>query len=169
MDAVAPVKDVIKQAFKWGHKAVAITDHGVVQAFPDAMSAVDDVRKEDGGEDFKVIYGVENYFVNDIEGHEGEGGIDGGVDSTELTRYHQIILVKNQAGLKNLYRLVSFAHLNYYLKTYNKDNPQKPRPARPLVPKSVLMKYRDGLIVGSACEQGEIFKAVLNKKSEEEI
>ncbi|MBO5909457.1 MAG: PHP domain-containing protein, partial [Clostridia bacterium] len=147
MDAVSPVKDIIKQAFKWGHKAVAITDHGVVQAFPDAMSAVDDVRREQGGEDFKVIYGVEDYFVNDIDGQKTEGGIDGGVDSTTLTRYHQIILVKNQIGLKNLYRLVSFAHLNYYLKTFNKDNPSKPRPARPLVPKSVLMKYREGLII----------------------
>ncbi len=169
MDAVAPVKDIVKQAFKWGHKAVAVTDHGVVQAFPDAMSAVDDVRKEEGGEDFKVIYGVEDYFINDIDGQETEGGIDGGVDSTTLERFHQIILVKDQAGLKNLYRLVSYAHLNYYLKTLNKENPQKPRPARPIVPKSVLMKYRDGLIIGSACEQGEIFKAVLNKKPEEEI
>ncbi len=169
MDAVAPVKDIIKQAFSWGHKAVAITDHGVVQAFPDAMSAVDDVRKQDGGEDFKVIYGVEDYFINDIDGQEIEGGIDGGVDSTTLERFHQIILVKNQAGLKNLYRLVSYAHLNYYLKTLNKDNPQKPRPARPIIPKSVLMKYRDGLIIGSACEQGEIFRAIMDKKSDEEI
>ncbi len=169
MDAVAPVKDVVKRAFKWGHKAVAITDHGVVQSFPDAMSAYDDIMGDNEGADFKIIYGVEDYFVNDIDGQEIQGGIDGGVDSTTLTRYHQIILVKNQAGLKNLYRLVSYANLNYYLKTYNKSNPAKPRPARPLMPKSVINKYRDGLIIGSACEQGEIFRAILDGKSEEEI
>ncbi len=169
MDAVASVKDVVKRAFKWGHKAVAITDHGVVQAFPDAMGAYDDIMKENKDADFKIIYGVEDYFVNDIDGHENEGGIDGGVDSTTLTRYHQIILVKNQVGLKNLYKLVSFAHLNYYLKTYNKERPDKPRPARPLVPKSVLSKHRDGLVIGSACEQGEIFQAILDNKPEEEI
>ena len=169
MDAVSPVKDIVKRAFKWGHKAVAITDHGVVQAFPDAMSAYDDIMSENEGADFKIIYGVEDYFVNDIDGQELTGGIDGGVDSTTLTRYHQIILVKNQAGLKNLYRLISYSNLNYYLKTYNKANPQKPRPARPLLPKSVINKYREGLIIGSACEQGEIFRAILDGKSEEEI
>ena len=169
MDAVSPVKSIVKRAFKWGHKAVAVTDHGVVQAFPDAMSAYDDIMSENEDADFKIIYGVEDYFVNDIDGQEIEGGIDGGVDSTTLTRYHQIILVKNQAGLKNLYRLISFSNLNYYLKTYNKSNPSKPRPARPLIPKSVLSKYREGLIIGSACEQGEIFRAILDGKSEEEI
>lgn len=169
MDAVSPVKSIVKRAFKWGHQAVAITDHGVVQAFPDAMSAYDDIMSENEDADFKIIYGVEDYFVNDIDGQEIEGGIDGGVDSTALTRYHQIILVKNQAGLKNLYRLISFSNLNYYLKTYNKSNPSKPRPARPLIPKSVLSKYREGLIIGSACEQGEIFRAILDGKSEEEI
>ena len=169
MDAVSPVKSIVKRAFKWGHKAVAVTDHGVVQAFPDAMSAYDDIMSENEDADFKIIYGVEDYFVNDIDGQEIEGGIDGGVDSTALTRYHQIILVKNQAGLKNLYRLISFSNLNYYLKTYNKSNPSKPRPARPLIPKSVLSKYREGLIIGSACEQGEIFRAILDGKSEEEI
>ena len=168
MDAVCPVKDVIKLAFKWGHKAVAITDHGVVQAFPDAMEAVFDVRREEGGEDFKVIYGVECYFVNDVDGFDGKT-IETGVETTALTRYHQIILVKNQQGLKNLYKLVSFAHLNYYGKTFNKDNPEKPRPAKPLVPKSILEKHREGLIVGSACEQGEVFRALLEKRPQEEI
>ena len=169
MDAVAPVGDVVKRAFKWGHKAVAITDHGVVQSFPDAMSAYDDIMKSNEGADFKVIYGVESYFVNDIDQQEVEGGIDGGVDSTTLTRYHQIILVKNQVGLKNLYRLISYSNLKYYLKTYNAKNPAKPRPARPLIPKSVLEQHREGLIIGSACEQGEIYRAILDNKSEEEI
>ncbi|MBE6798943.1 MAG: PolC-type DNA polymerase III [Ruminococcaceae bacterium] len=168
MDAVCPVKQVIKQAFKWGHKAVAITDHGVVQAFPDAMEAVFDVRREEGGEDFKVIYGVECYFVNDVDGFDGKD-INSGVESTQLTRYHQIILVKNQQGLKNLYKLVSFAHLNYYGKTYNKNNPDKPRPARPLVPKSVLAAHREGLIIGSACEQGEVFRAIFENRPQEEL
>ncbi len=169
MDAVSPVADVVKQAVKWGHKAVAITDHGVVQSFPDAMSTLDDLKKSGEAEDFKLIYGVEDYFINDIEGSPDGNDIDHGADPTLLPRFHQIILVKNQAGLKNLYKLVSFAHLKYYKKTFNKENPGKPRPAKPLVPKSVLKQYREGLIIGSACEQGEIFRAVVEKRPDEEI
>ena len=58
MDAVSPVKSVVNRAFEWGHKAVAITDHGVVQAFPEAMLAA-------AKKDIKVIYGMEAYFVDD--------------------------------------------------------------------------------------------------------
>lgn len=61
MDAVVDVKDLIKCAMDWGHKAIAITDHGVVQSFPDAFHTV---GKED---DFKVIYGVEAYLVDDLK------------------------------------------------------------------------------------------------------
>lgn len=74
MDGVSEVKDIIKRAVKWGHKAIAITDHGDVQSFPDANHAV---SPED---DFKVIYGIEAYLVDDlkqmVENPKGQG-LDG--------------------------------------------------------------------------------------------
>ncbi len=337
MDATTKPDEVVKTAFRWGHKAVAITDHGVVQAFPDAMNAVDKIRK--GGGEFKVIYGVEDYFVNDtvevvtgeqeesLDGEfivfdtettglsaasermteigavrvrngevveefntfvnpgkpipqkiteltgitddmvkdapsEGEAvrsflefcgdhiliahnapfdmsflnaalnraGIDkvytsldtvplcrnllpqlkkvklnlvaehlglgdfnhhrasddarmlamiflklmvllkerecntfqkintvcSGIDPKHAPDNHQILLVRNAAGLKNLYKLVSYGHLDYYFK-------------HPRVPKSVLMKHREGLLVGSACEAGELYKAIVAGKPWNEL
>ena len=338
MDATTKIDQVINTAYRWGHKAVAITDHGVVQAFPDAMNAVDAIRKE-GGE-FKVIYGVEAYFVNDaveiVNGVQDEP-LDGefvvfdtettglsaatermteigavrirggkvvdtfntfvnpekpippkiteltgitnemvrdapseaealsafldfcgthiliahnapfdmafiraaarrsglnreftsldtvplcrnllpelkkhklnivaehlklgefnhhracddanmlaaiflnlceklknekevhtaqqintacaGVDVKKAETFHQIILVKNAVGLKNLYKLISFSHLDYYFK-------------RPRIPKSVLAKHREGLLIGSACEAGELYRAITAGKPWSEL
>lgn len=339
LDGMTPAADLINQAAKWGQKAVAITDHAVAQAFPEAMNTVEKIRKD--GTDFKVIYGVESYFVNDlvpavsgktentldddyiafdiettglnahsdrmteigaVRVHNGEiveefntfvdpeipipakiteltgitdsmvkgapkeaealkkfydfcgekpvlvahnAGFDTGflrmtsersgmkfsyayIDSVPLCRsllkdlknaklntvaaylklkpfnhhrasddarvlaeicinlfqrlkddsgtetisdinsalaggdpkklraYHQIILVKNQVGLKNLYKLISESHLNYYFRY-------------PRIPKSVLNKHREGLIIGSACEAGELFRSMVRGDSFENL
>ncbi|MFR5316028.1 MAG: PolC-type DNA polymerase III [Sellimonas intestinalis] len=63
MDGVSEVNDIVKRAHDWGHKAIAITDHGVVQAFPDANHFIQSLDKEDP---FKIIYGVEAYLVDDL-------------------------------------------------------------------------------------------------------
>ncbi len=339
MDAITPAGELVAQAHKWGQKAIAITDHGVAQAFPEAMLAEEAIRKEDP--DFKVIYGVEAYFVNDlvpavtgaterpltgeficfdlettglspkkdriteigavrvkngqvlehfdtfvdperpipakitqltgitdsmVQGAPKEAealemfyrfcgeapvlvahnaGFDTGFlraagaragvpfeapyidtvpmcrsllkdikdckldtvarylklgdfnhhradddaavlgeifvnlvrrlredqgaetaaqvnaalaggDPKKLRSYHQIILVKNHTGLKNLYRLISAGHLEYFNK-------------RPRTPKSLLMKHREGLIIGSACEAGELFRAMVDGESFESL
>ncbi len=338
MDAITPPAELVKQAFAWGHRAIAITDHGNVQAFPEAMNTVEKIRK-DGGE-FKIIYGMEAYFVNDsgalvsgctdcrinddvivfdiettglsrekdriteigavklrnlevvdrfqtfvnpgipippsitdltgitdamvedapgeksaveefikfagkgvlvahnadfdtsfiakvcerndikfdiryadtlklcraalphlknhkldtvakeyklgnfnhhraiddaemlskifislvtvsCKGHSPEkfgdfNSILGDVDVKKQPTYHMIIIAKNQVGLKNLYKLVSYSNLNYFYR-------------KPRVPLSELQKHREGLIVGSACEAGELFRAILDGKSQEDI
>lgn len=333
MDAVTSAGDLVNRAYQWGHKAVAITDHGVAQAFPNAMKAADKINKDE--EKIKVIYGVEAYFMDDlVESVKGDAdtGFDGtficfdiettglsaardkiteigavkvengvitdtfstfvnpempipqkitqltgitdemvkdapsqseavsaflefagdnvlvahnapfdtsfiakacedmgreynytsidtvaisrailtdiknckldtvakflrlgefnhhratddaemlakifitlcrrltddfgitktndintkiaGGDFKKLPTYHQIILVKNKTGLKNLYRLISYSHLNYFYK-------------KPRIPKSELVKYRDGLIIGSACCAGQLYMAILDGK-----
>lgn len=335
MDAVTSASDLVNRAAKWGHRAIAITDHGVAQAFPEAHKAASGLKKS--GTDFKVIYGIEGYLINDtpsgshsselcssgtqvvfdiettglepqkckiteIGAIKIEGGeitdkfsqlINPGVqippNITELTgitddmvadkpdiaevlpkfldfcagasvvahnaqfdcgfirynaaalglefknhtidtlqlsrelfpnerkhsldavcrrlgvslenhhravddatataeiflkfsemrrrntdgdkdiinidtrpellksqRYHVIILAKNYVGLKNMYQLISMSNLKYFYK-------------RPVMPKSVIEKYRDGLIIGSACEAGELYRAILDKKSEDEL
>lgn len=143
MDGLNDVKRMVKTAEKWGHKAVAITDHGVVQSFPDASHA---------GKDIKILYGCEGYLLDD----DGLIAPDGTIDYKGRGTNHIIIFAQNREGLKNLYKLVSMSHLEYYYR-------------RPRIPKSVLAAHREGLILGSACEAGEIFRAVMNGADEDRL
>ena len=137
MDAVVSAKDLVKQAMKYGHKAIAITDHGCVQAFPEAFHTAD--------ETIKILYGCEGYLIE-----------AGAPLARETKRYHIIIFAQNLVSLKNLYKLISASNLEYFHR-------------RPLIPRDVLDKHREGLILGSACEAGELFRAILSGEDEETV
>ncbi len=157
MDAITPAKLLVQRAAKWGHRAVAITDHGVVQALPEAYAAA----KANG---IKLILGMEGYLVDDELYPDFMN-----LKLKEFRRHHIILLVKEDTSLdesipkeerkygrKNLYELISHSNV----KTYK---------SRPLIPKSMLAEKREGILIGSACEQGELIQAILRGESDEEL
>ena len=157
MDGMTAPKELVKRAAKWGHKAIAVTDHGVVQALPEAYSAA----KANG---IKLILGMEGYLVDDSLYPDFMN-----MKLKEFRRHHIILLVKEdnsfddsipkeerRYGRKNLYEMISHSNV----KTFKN---------RPLIPKSMLAKKRDGILVGSACEQGEIIQAILRGESDDEL
>ena len=144
LDAVVPPKVLVETAARWGWPAVAITDHGVVQAFPEAMNTARALAKK--GIDIKIIYGMEGYLV----------------DSEDDARaFHIIFLAKNKTGLYNLYKLVSLSHIRYFRGTKKRG--------RPRVPRAVLQQYREGIIVGSACEAGELIRGIVAGRPDAEL
>ena len=144
LDAVVPPKVLVETAARWGWPAVAITDHGVVQAFPEAMNTARALKKK--GVDIKIIYGMEGYLL----------------DKPEDQRAHHIIfLAQNKTGLYNLYKLVSLSHIRYFRGTKKRG--------RPCVPRAVLEQYREGIIVGSACEAGELIRSIVAGRPDEEL
>ena len=174
MDGLTDVSKAIERAVSWGHKAMAITDHGVVQAFPAAFHKLNDMKKaykkEEKELDFKLIYGCEGYLVDDsddpvIKDPEDEvellnDPLQADTDTIKKIKkkksYHVILLAKNETGRVNLYRLVSFSHINYFGR-------------RPRIPMSVLNRYREGIIVGSACVMGQLMDSILAGASDERL
>lgn len=158
MDAISSPTALVKQAIKWGHEAVAITDHGVVQALPEAYAA------SGKGSKIKLILGMEGYLVDDEKYPDFLN-----MKTNQYERYHIIFLVKEDTsmdesipkeerkyGRKNLYEMISASNVKYFKK-------------RPLIPKSLLRKKRDCIIVGSACEQGEVYQAILEDVDEDKL
>lgn len=158
MDAISSPTALVNQAIKWGHEAVAITDHGVVQALPEAYAA------SGKGSKIKIILGMEGYLVDDEKYPDFLN-----MKTNQYERYHIIFLVKEDTsmdesipkeerkyGRKNLYEMISASNVKYFKK-------------RPLIPKSLLRKKRESIIVGSACEQGEVYQAILEGVDEDKL
>jgi DNA polymerase-3 subunit alpha (Gram-positive type) len=86
--------------------------------------------------------------LDQLNEHKGEG------DFHRLRPSHCILLAQNQVGLKNLYKLISFSHLHYFHRT-------------PRIPRSLLQQYREGILIGSGCDKGEVFEGMMQKSPEE--
>ncbi len=143
MDGLMEAADLVRLARSFGHKAVAVTDHGVVQSFPEAMKEA----TAKGKDPIRILYGVEGYLCDEPLDR---------LRMKDQRTWHIILLVRTQAGMKNLYKLISQSHLEHFYK-------------RPRMPRALIEAHREGLIIGSACEAGELFQAVLNGESEERL
>ncbi len=156
MDGMTSAKELVSRAIAWGHKAIAITDHGVVQAFPEACNTAAKAG-------IKIIYGMEGYLVDDDAFYDDYGfGVEDEIPSEYIEKvraektYHIIIIAKNTQGLKNLYKLITDSNLKFFKR-------------RPRIPRHRLMQLREGLLVGSACEAGELYRALVDRKSDEDV
>lgn len=156
MDGMTSAKELVSRAIAWGHKAIAITDHGVVQAFPEACNTAAKAG-------IKIIYGMEGYLVDDDAFYDDYGfGVDDEIPAEYIDKvraektYHIIIIAKNTQGLKNLYKLITDSNLKFFKR-------------RPRIPRHRLMQFREGLIIGSACEAGELYRALVDQKSDDDV
>ncbi|MDD2715232.1 MAG: PolC-type DNA polymerase III [Candidatus Wallbacteria bacterium] len=132
MDGMSDIGEIVATAREFGHKAIALTDHGVVQGYPDFYE-----KAREAG--LKPIFGMEGYLIDDSDKKS---------DLKSARRNHINILVKNRTGLKNIYKLVSYSHLDDFYK-------------KPRIRKSLLLSHREGLLLGTACEAGELTRAYL--------
>ena len=102
---------------------------------------------------FETLSSKDVKNISELNTYFGEEGVRA---QLKAHPYHLLILVKNLTGLKNLYKLVSYSHLNYYYR-------------KPIILKRVLSEHREGLIIGTACEAGELYTAILRGAPEHEL
>lgn len=145
-DGIISVEELIEHAVAAGHTAVAVTDHAVVQAFPRAQRAADELKQYT--KNFKVIYGMEGLVADDMTGRTDAEDLEKAAASC----FPVMLLAKNDEGLKNLYELVSKSHTEYMYKN------------TPYIPKSLLQSLRKGLLIGAAAD-GELYRAASGQKS----
>lgn len=154
MDGISSPTTIVNRAAEWGQKAVTITDHGVVQGLPEAYRAA----KMAG---IKLILGMEGYLVDDSIYPDFMN-----MKRKDFQVHHIILLVKEDTsfdksipdekrkyGRRNLYEIISHSNI----KTFKN---------RPFIPKSLLSQKRDSLLIGSACEKGELYQAILEGGSQ---
>ncbi len=149
LDTLALCRSIVKE--KKSHKLNIMADHFGIDN-PSHHRAVNDA--EVCAQIYLKCLALLPEEVVDFDSLNAE--LAGQADMAKLKSHHIILFAKNLVGLKNLYKLISLSHLNYYYRT-------------PRMPKSEILKHRDGLLIGSACESGELFKAIKDKKSDEEI
>jgi DNA polymerase-3 subunit alpha (Gram-positive type) len=128
LDGVTDIEKLIDTAVRFGHKALAITDHGVVQAFPTAYLAAKDTP-------LKLIFGCEGYLISNEDGDILRDNIP---HTGRIKSNHIIILAKNIIGLRNLYQLITLSHLTYLRGTRKRANPTMPR--------ELIEEHREGLL-----------------------
>ncbi|HTB22868.1 MAG TPA: PolC-type DNA polymerase III [bacterium] len=151
-DAVTPVEAYIARAIEWGHDAVGISDHGVVHSFPEAHKAAKGK--------IKLLLGMEAYLV------ERSDFLDQLREAKEARRsrndikipdyWHCMLYATNDEGRKHLYEMVSHSHTRTFYR-------------KPLIDKALLESKRGGILVGSACERGELYQALQAGASSAEL
>lgn len=146
-DGVSSVSDLIQTAANIGLSGLALTDYASVSGFGDA------VRCSKRYPWFKIIYGMEAFAVDDLN---QENRRDAEFIKT-TPAYHVSLLIRNEMGKQNLFRLVTMM------------NNFKYKEKQPRIPWSKIQKYREGLLIGSACSAGQLYYSLVNGTADEEL
>lgn len=150
LDTLSLSRELLKELKK--HKLDIVADHLKIK-LENHHRALDDAATA-GEILLKLMDKLEKMGITSL--NEINDALSRRTNLNGLTSYHAVILVRNEQGLKNLYKLVSKSHLEYYYR-------------KPRIPKSLLASHREGLIIGSACEAGELYRAVLDGLPDEDL